>query len=95
MLKGLVETGKLHGYNTDFYNSGKVIAVADSKEEAKEKIINAYLKHGYSKNELSELEVWKIEDGPFNGSPDVLEIWQKKNKERTGVCGCQAVSWRQ
>lgn len=76
MLKELVETGKLYGYNTDFYSGGKGIAVADNKEEAKEKIINAYLKHGYSKNELSELEVWKIEDSLFYDSLDILEIWQ-------------------
>lgn len=46
------------------------------KKKQKKKIINAYLKHGYSKNELSELEVWKIEDSLFYDSLDILEIWQ-------------------
>lgn len=75
MLKQLVETGKLYGYNTDYYNGGKGIVVADDEEEARKKVIDGYLKHGYSESELSELEVWKVEDKPFDDAPDVLEIW--------------------
>lgn len=76
MLKTLVEANSLYGYNTDYCSGGKGIVIAKNEKEAKEKVVKAYLKHGYSKNELSELEVWKVEDKPFNDAPDVLEIWQ-------------------
>lgn len=47
MLKELVKTGKLYGYNTDYYRGGKGIVIADNENEAKQKIRLAYLKHGY------------------------------------------------
>lgn len=76
MLKKLVNSGKLYGYNTDYNLGGKGIVIADSKKDAKQKVMSAYLKHGYSKSELSELEVWKITEKPFEDAPDVLEIWE-------------------
>ena len=75
-LVKLVKTGKLYGYNTDYYCGGKGIVLANNEEEAKQKVIDGYLKHGYSESELSELEVWKVEEVPFEDAPDVLEIWQ-------------------
>lgn len=75
ILKELVNVG-CYGYVTDYYSGGKGIVLANSKEEARQKVMDAYLKHGYSKNELSELEVWKIEESPFEDAPDVLEVWQ-------------------
>ena len=76
MLEELFKTGKLYGYITDYYSGGKGIVIADNEEEAKQKVKVSYLKHGYSESELEELEVWKITDGFFNDSPDVLEVWQ-------------------
>ena len=76
MLKDLYESGKLYRYITDYYSSGKGIVIADNKEDAKQKVKASYLKHGYSESELEELEVWKVTDGFFNDSPDVLEVWQ-------------------
>lgn len=76
MIKELVKTGKLYGYNTDYYSGGKGIVIADNENDAKQKIRSAYLKHGYSENELTELEVWKIAEEPFEDAPDVLEIWE-------------------
>ena len=76
MLEELFKTGKLYGYITDYYSGGKGIVIADNKEEAKQKVKATYLKHGYSESELEELEVWKVTDGFFNESPDVLEVWQ-------------------
>ena len=76
MLKELVKTGRLQGYNTDYYCSGKGIVLADNEEDARKKVIDGYLKHGYSESELSELEVWKITEEPFEDALDVLEIWQ-------------------
>lgn len=76
MLKDLYETGKLYGYVTDYYNGGKGIVIADNEEEAKQKVKASYLKHGYSESELEELEIWKVTDGFFNDSPDILEVWQ-------------------
>ena len=76
MLKELVKTGRLYGYNTDYYCGGKGIVLADNEEDARKKVIDGYLKHGYSESELSELEVWKITEEPFEDALDVLEIWQ-------------------
>lgn len=76
MLKDLVIKGRLYGYNTDYYNGGKGIVIADSEEDARNKVINGYLKHGYSESELTDLEVWKVTEEPFEDAPDVLEIWQ-------------------
>lgn len=75
MLKTLVQTNKLYGYITDYYCGGKGIVLAYSEEHAKRKVKDAYLKHGYSESELSELEVWAIETEPFEDALDVLEIW--------------------
>lgn len=76
MLEELFKTGKLYGYITDYYSGGKGIVIANNEEEAKQKVKASYLKHGYSESELEELEVWKVTDGFFNNSPDVLEVWQ-------------------
>lgn len=76
MLKELVKTNKLYGYITDYYIGGKGVVLANNEQEAKEKVIRAYLKHGYSESELEELEVWKVEQEPFADALDVLEIWQ-------------------
>lgn len=76
MLKELVKSGKLYGYNTDYYSGGKGIVIADNENDAKQKIRSAYLKHGYSESELTELEVWKVVEEPFKDFPDVLEIWE-------------------
>ena len=76
MLEELFKTGKLYGYITDYYSGGKGIVIADNEEEARRKVTDAYLKHGYSESELEELQVWKVTDGFFNDSPDVLEVWQ-------------------
>ena len=76
MLKDLYESGKLYGYIADYYSGGKGIVIADNEAEAKQKVKVSYLKHGYSESELEELQVWKVSDGFFNDSPDVLEIWQ-------------------
>ena len=76
MLEELFKTGKLYGYITDYYSGGKGIVIADNEEEAKQKVKASYLKHGYSESELEELEVWKVTDGFFNDSSDVLEVWQ-------------------
>lgn len=76
MLKELVKTGKLYGYNTDYYRGGKGIVIADNENEAKQKIRLAYLKHGYSESELTEIEAWKITEEPSEDVPDVLEIWE-------------------
>ena len=76
MLEELFKTGKLYGYITDYYSGRKGIVIADNEEEARRKVTDAYLKHGYSESELEEIEVWKVTDGFFNDSPDVLEVWQ-------------------
>ena len=76
MLEELFKTGKLYGYITDYYSGGKRIVIANNEEEAKQKVKASYLKHGYLESELEELEVWKVTDGFFNDSPDVLEVWQ-------------------
>ena len=76
MLKDLYESGKLYGYIIDYYSGGKGIVIANNEEEAKQKVKASYLKHGYSETELEELQVWKVTDGFFNDSPDVLEVWQ-------------------
>ena len=76
MLEELFKTGKLYGYITDYYSGGKGIVIANNEDEAKQKVKASYLKHGYSESELEELEVWKVTDGFFNDSPDVLEVWQ-------------------
>ena len=76
MLKELIESGKLYGYITDYYSGGKGIVIANNEDEARQKVISGYLKHGYSESELSELEVWKVTSKPFDDAPDVLEIWE-------------------
>lgn len=76
MLKELVKTGKLYGYITDYYGGGKGIVLANNETEARNKVRDSYLKHGYSKGELEDLEVWEVVEEPFDDAPDVLEIWQ-------------------
>lgn len=76
MLKELVKTKKLYGYITDYYCGGKGIVLADNETDARNKVREAYLKHGYSKGELKELEVWEVDTEPFDDAPDVLEVWQ-------------------
>ena len=76
MLEKLFKTGKLYGYITDYYSGGKGIVIADNDEDARRKVIDAYLKHGYSESELTDLQVWKITEAWFEDAPDVLEVWQ-------------------
>ena len=76
MLEELFKTGKLYGYITDYYSGGKGIVIANNEDEAKQKVKASYLKRGYAEREMEELEVWKVTDGFFNDSPDVLEVWQ-------------------
>ena len=76
MLKKLVQTKRLYGYITDYYNGGKGIVLADNETEARSKVADAYLKHGYSKGELEDLEVWEVTKEPFEDALDVLEIWE-------------------
>lgn len=77
VLEKLIKNEQLYGYSIDPDN-GSVeitgIVIAYSKEEAVTKITEAYLKHGYSESELSDLSVWAITQGWFKDSPDVLEI---------------------
>ena len=76
MLKDLYESGKLYGYITDYYSGGKGIVIANNEEEAKRKVTDTYLKHGYSESELTDLQVWKITKAWFEDASDVLEVWQ-------------------
>lgn len=78
MLKKLLETNKLYGYSIDAYNGGKGIVIANSEDEARDKIISSYIKHGYNSNEFNNLEVWKVgqENSLFSDSPEVMEIWE-------------------
>lgn len=62
MLEELIKTGKLYGYITDFLSGGKGIVIAENEEEAKQKVKEAYIKHGYSESELTDLQAWKITD---------------------------------
>ena len=81
MFKELIKNGKLFGYciePNDMFEGGLVIA--DSEDEAKEKAINAYTKHGYSNSELDNLSVWKVLDGCFDDSPDVFEFINEDTK---------------
>lgn len=75
-IKELVSSGRLYGYNTDYCQGGKGIVIANNERDAKQKVISAYLKHGYSESELTELEIWKVTEKPFEDAPDVLEIWE-------------------
>ena len=77
MLRKLFKTGKLYGYNTDTEDNvfgARGIVLANSKEDARNKLISVYLKHGYSETQLDNLSVWKVEDNCFDNVPDVLEI---------------------
>lgn len=76
MFKQLVQTKRLYGYNTDYYCGGKGIVLADNEADARQKVTDAYLKHGYSKSELEDLEVWEVTKEPFDDALDVLEIWE-------------------
>lgn len=77
MLKELINTNKLYGYNIGDYDGGKGIVLAESEEEAKNKVKEAYSKHGYEMSELNDIEVWKIQcqsNNFFDDAPEVLEI---------------------
>ena len=78
MLEELFKTGKLYGYITDYYSGGKGIVIANNEEDAKRKVTDAYLKHGYSESELTDLQVWKITEAWFEDASDVLEVWQQE-----------------
>ena len=70
---------ELYGYCIDFISGGKGIVLAEDIKEAKQKVIKAYLKHGYSVSELSNVDVWKInrdDNNFFEDSSDVLEVWE-------------------
>ncbi len=54
----------------------KKLVLADSEADARQKVTDAYLKHGYSKGELKDLEVWEVTKEPFKYALDVLEIWE-------------------
>lgn len=75
MLKEFVQSGNLYGYNVNFYSGGKGIVMADSKEDAGEKVRQAYQDQGILADELSEVEVWKVTTEKFH-HPGVLEIWE-------------------
>ena len=79
MIKQLVDSGKLYGYVTDYSGGGKGIVIAENSTEAKLKVREAYVKHGYSASELSDVDVWKInkdDNNFFEDSSDVLEVWE-------------------
>lgn len=75
MLKELVETGRLYGYDIGYVGDGKGIVLADSESDAKQKVIEAYKKHGYGEDyNFSYLHIEKITDNPFDDAQDVLEV---------------------
>ena len=58
------------------YFAKKECFLTDNEEDAKRKVTDAYLKHGYSESELTDLQVWKITEAWFEDASDVLEVWQ-------------------
>lgn len=72
MLEELIKNKKLYRYEFDGVAG---IVIADSKEEAKSKFMDAYMKHGYSEDELLDVSFTLITEGWFQDAPDVLEIF--------------------
>lgn len=54
-------------------DGGAGIVKAETEEVAKEKIKDAYEKHSYS-DFSEEIEVFSIDQVPFDDAPDVIEI---------------------
>ena len=75
-MKEFVLNNKIYGYIANYFCGGKGIVIAENEDDAKRKVYETYLKHGYKKNELDELEVWEITEDNFKNNFDVLEIWQ-------------------
>lgn len=65
---------RLYGYSIQDWATG--IVLADSVEEAREKVKLAYKAHVTELNPETEwIEVWKLDDNSwFEGHPDVLEV---------------------
>ena len=76
ILKKLVESGLMYGYAIDYFDGGKGIVIAESEEDARNKIIVSYLKHGYNESEFSDLEVWKIEKENRMFDNGIVEIFE-------------------
>jgi len=60
-------------------DGGAGIVVANSEEEAKEKVKAAYIKHGGYENENMDgvdINIFQMYQRPFADVPDVLEIFE-------------------
>lgn len=69
----LIEEGRVYSYlNYDMGVSG--IVIADNEEEARQKVIESYEKHGYKDTDFRYLlDIIKLEQTPFSDSMEVLE----------------------
>lgn len=71
-----LENGTLFSYSLS--DGGTGIVIADSSEEAEQKVRAAYERHGGYENGNMDginVSVWELYQKPFNDAPDVLEIF--------------------
>lgn len=72
----LIQDGTLWYYTLE--DGGTGIVIADSPEEAEEKVRAAYSKHGgYEDGNLDsvKINIWEIYQKHFDDAPNVLEIY--------------------
>lgn len=75
-LSRYIENGELFCYTLS--DGGTGIVIADNPEEAEEKVRAAYSKHGgYENGYIASdiINVFELEQKPFEDAPDVLEIF--------------------
>ena len=71
-----LENGTLFSYSLS--DGGTGIVIADSPEEAEQKVGAAYEKHGgYENGNMDgvDINIWELYQKPFDDVPDVLEIF--------------------
>lgn len=71
-----LENGTLFSYSLSDRGTG--IVIADSTEEAKQKVRDAYKNHGgYENGNMNgvDINIWELYQKPFDDAPDVLEIF--------------------
>ena len=71
-----IRAGMLWTYTLS--DGGIGIVIANSSEEAYEKVKDAYIKHGgYENGNLNgvEINIFELDQAPFADAPDVFEIF--------------------
>lgn len=65
----------IYGYEINSMEHSEGVVIAENIKDAKEKVIQAHIKWGYKKNEIDNIDVWRInKEAGYVFTNDVLQM---------------------